>query len=437
MSIEQKIKLNVPRAFKPLWTEKARHKGAHGGRGGGKSHDRATAAIVEMLNGRNIVGLREIQRSIKDSVYSLVRSKTEELGVGAQFRTLRDEIICNCGSRMIFKGLQDHTAQSIKSLEGFDIAWVEEAQTISKRSIELLVPTIRKADSELWWVWNPEYDHNPVDELLRGENRVKASVVVEVNYWDNPYFPEDLRADMERDKEMDVELYEHIWCGGYRSVGELAFYGKELSEARIQGHICALPIERNPPIITAWDLGIVVTAIWVAQKIGHEVRVIDYYENSGEDAAHYARWVKENGYDTGAALLPHDADLRDRGAKTYIEHLAEAGLTNVTVLPRASSVLNDIQQVRIFIPKCWFDEKRTRKGLKALGAYHYEWDTRLGTPKQKPVGDWASHGADAFRYLALGFDTASHMGWNNDTSPNLIRPRRSQLTRANYGRAIN
>lgn len=310
---------------------------------------------------------------------------------------------------MIFRGMQDHTAASIKSLEGFHIAWVEEAQTISQRSIELLVPTIRTPGSELWWTWNPEHDHDAVDRFLRGDNAVDDAIIVKANWADNPFFPDDLKADKQRDHDTDIALYEHIWEGAYRSNAATAFYGEQLTKARLDDRFCVLPIETNPPIVTAWDLGVTVTAIWVAQKVGREVRVIDYLENTGKDAAYYAKWIKDNGYDTGPALLPHDADIRDRTAKTYVQHLNEAGLWNVIVLPRTNDVIGDIQTVRVFLAQCWFDRERCKDGLKALGSYRWDWDTRLGTPKQRPVGDWASHGADAMRYLATGFDDAVAM----------------------------
>ncbi len=396
------INLDVPAVFQPLWKRHARYKGAWGGRGSGKSHDRAAACVVELLRGERVVGIREVQRSIKDSVKQLVEDKIHAMGLDSDFEVTRDEIRSNSGGLMIFRGLMDYSAESIKSLEGFKYAWVEEAQTITQRSLRLLTPTIRAPGSELFFTWNPRYDHDPVDILLRGVNPPDNAIVVEANHADNPYFPADLRADMERDRLLDEDLYEHVWMGAYQRVGEGAYYAKELNRMRSQGRLCSLPIEREPPIYTGWDLGIDdVTAIWVAQPVGRELHVIDCYENRGVDAKHYADWVKDNEYDTGDALLPHDAGHREKGtARTYEEHLRAAGLRRTRVLPQTRDLLNDIQLVRSFMSRCWFDEKRCKDGLKALGAYRVEMDEKLLTPRPRPVHDWSSHFADGFRSLS-------------------------------------
>lgn len=396
--------LKTPDVFAPLWQTRARYKGAHGGRGSGKSHDRATACVVSMAQGKRVVGIREVQRSIKDSVKQLVEDKAKTLGMGAEFDFQRDGIRHRkTDGIMIFRGLQDHTASSIKSLEGFDVAWVEEAHTITRRSLSLLTPTIRAPGSELWFTWNPEFDTDAVDKLLRGENPPTGAVVVEANWWDNPWFPDDLRADMERDREADPAEYEHVWGGGYRSLAEGAYYAEQITAAREQGRITAVPVERGPVVHTAWDIGIDdCTAIWAAQVVGREVCVIDYYEERGKDAAHYLKWIRDREYDSGSLYLPHDSEQREKTTgKSYADHVRAAGAQRVTVLPRTGNLLADIQAVRGFFAKCWFDADRCRQGLKALGAYRVEWDFTGETPKQYPVHDWSSHGSDAFRALAV------------------------------------
>lgn len=408
------IDLQVPAVFRPLWKRHARYKGAWGGRGSGKSHDRATACVVEMMQGERLVGVREIQRSIKDSVKQLVEDKIYALGVRDNFEFTRDEIRHASGGRMTFQGLQDHSAESIKSLEGVKYCWVEEAQTITQRSMRILTPTIRVPGSELWFTWNPRYDHDPVDVLLRGENAPEDAIVVRANWIDNPWFPDDLKADMFRDKELDFELYEHIWEGGYQYIGEGAYYATQLARARSEGRVCTFPIEADPPIYTGWDLGIDdVTAIWAAQPVGRELHIVDFYQDHGREAAHYARWCRDNGY-TGTALLPHDAGQREKGTgKTYAMHLREAGLQDLRVLPQCRNLMDDIQQVRSFFPRCWFHEVNCKEGLKALGAYRVEMDEKALTPKQRPRHDWASHPADAFRALSKLNPSDLHDGYTN------------------------
>lgn len=397
------IQIETPDVFAPLWQRAARYKGAHGGRGSGKSHDRATACVVAMTQGKRIAGIREVQRSIKHSVKQLVEDKIEAMGLAAQFDIQRDALKHQpTDGLMIFQGLQDHTAVTIKSLEGFDVAWVEEAQTITRRSLKVLTPTIRKPGSELWFTWNPEFDTDAVDQLLRGPNVPAGAIVVEANYWDNPWFPDDLRADMERDKAADRETYEHIWAGGYRALTEGAYYAEQLAAARREGRICPVPVESGVLVHSAWDLGIDdATAIWVAQQVGRQVLVVDYYEGRGKPAAHYVQWLREREYDTGTAFLPHDAGARDKGTGlAYVDHVRNAGLQRARVLPRTNNLLADIDRVRAFLGRCAFDADRTRQGLKSLGSYRVEWDYEGETPKQRPVHDWTSHGADAMRALA-------------------------------------
>jgi phage terminase large subunit len=372
-----------------------------------------------MLKGKRIVGVREVQRSIKDSVKQLIEDKIQQYGLAGEFDIVRDEIRGPNRSLMIFRGLQDHTAASIKSLEGFDVAWIEEAQTISQKSLELLTPTIRKEGAEIWATWNPENEHDPIDVFLR-QNPPEGSIVVQANWQDNPWFPVDLRADMERDKAEDPEKYQHVWAGGYRRISEGAYYAKQLAEARSEGRICRVPVEHGPPVHVAFDIGIDdQTALWFAQIVGREVHIIDYYESSDEDALHYARVIKDRYQDIGDIILPHDGGYREKGSgKDYAAFLREAGLAHVRVLQRTNDLAADINATRAFLAKCWIDEPRCAQGLKALGSYRREWDDRAQTFKPRPVHDWASHGADAFRYLAIGL---------KETAPRVARAPRQRM----------
>ena len=163
----------------------------------------------------DVVCVREVQKSLNQSVKKLLEEKIEKLKVGQMFQVQRDQILTPRGGRIIFQGLQNHTADSIKSLEGYDIAWVEEAQSLSQRSLDLLRPTIRKPGSELLFTWNPRLESDPVDHLLRGPNPPPDAIVVEVNYEDNPWFPDVLKQEMEYDKARDMDKYLHVWRGSY------------------------------------------------------------------------------------------------------------------------------------------------------------------------------------------------------------------------------
>lgn len=216
--------IDVPAVFYPL-TQPARYKGAWGGRGSGKSHFFAGLAVSRMATeeGFRIVCVREVQNSIKDSVKQLIEDKIEQLGLGDFFKITDQEIRGQNGSGAIFRGLQNHTAASIKSLEGFDVAWVEEAQTISQASLDILTPTIRKPGSELWFSWNPASEADPVDVLLRGDPRDNATVI-KANWSDNPWFPDALREDLERDKAHNPDKYLHVWEGHYQSLSEARIF---------------------------------------------------------------------------------------------------------------------------------------------------------------------------------------------------------------------
>lgn len=210
------LRIQTPRVFKPLLLP-ARYKGAHGGRGSGKSHFFAEMLIERCLinPGTRWACIREVQKSLEQSVKRLLEDKIEALGVGRDFGVKQFEIETPGGGLIIFQGMQNHTADSIKSLEGFDGAWVEEAQSLSQRSLDLLRPTIRKEGSELWFSWNPHLDTDPVDSLLRCDALPPGAVVVQANYRDNPWLPDVLRAELDYDQRRDPDKFAHVWLGQY------------------------------------------------------------------------------------------------------------------------------------------------------------------------------------------------------------------------------
>lgn len=224
-------KIEMPRVFRPL-LKPARYKGAFGGRGGGKSHAFATLLLLRCLNRVcHAVCVREFQRTLEQSVMRLLTNIIRSSGLEGQFRILNTHIETPGGGRISFEGMASHNAESIKSLEGYDVAWVEEAQVLSQRSLDLLRPTIRVADSELWFSWNPRNATDPVDKFLRGyttTDGVKVpppedSIIVEDSYRDNPWFSDELKNEMEWDRAHDPEKYAHVWLGKY----------EELTEARV------------------------------------------------------------------------------------------------------------------------------------------------------------------------------------------------------------
>ena len=221
------LQIPVARVFQPL-LQPARYKGAYGGRISGKSHFFAGNAVQRCLleHGTRIVCVREVQRSLKESAKRLIEDKISDFKLDSSFKALTDSISTPGGGIIAFMGLQDHTAESIKSLEGFDVAWVEEGQTLSKRSLEFLLPTIRKPGSELWFGWNPRNANDPVDTLLRGLNPPEGAIVVKVNYTDNPFFPEEMHKDRLHDEKNNRERYGHIWLGDYEPMAVGAIWDR-------------------------------------------------------------------------------------------------------------------------------------------------------------------------------------------------------------------
>ena len=210
------LRIETPRVFVPLLAP-ARYKGAYGGRGGGKSHHFAEAIVERsvMQPGLRFAGVREIQNTLKESVKRLIEDKIVALGVQQYFEVQKTEIRSHGGGLMLFQGMQDHTAESIKSLEGIDVAWVEEGQSLSARSLKLLRPTIRKSGSELWFSWNPMRPSDPVDALFRGKEPPPGAVSVRCSHEDNPWLSEELKTEIAYDYRIDPDAAAHIWKGEY------------------------------------------------------------------------------------------------------------------------------------------------------------------------------------------------------------------------------
>lgn len=216
------LRIETPKVFESL-LHPVRYKGAFGGRGSGKSHFFAELLIEKcLIEKTDAVCIREIQKTLNESVKKLLELKIEKLGVGKAFRVLESKIETPYGGQIIFQGMQNHTADSIKSLEGYNVAWVEEAQSLSQKSLDLLRPTIRKEGSEIWFSWNPRFQTDPVDQFLR-INPPPDSKVVQANYTDNPWLPEVLKKEIEYDQKRDPDKFRHVWLGGYQ----------EFSEARV------------------------------------------------------------------------------------------------------------------------------------------------------------------------------------------------------------
>ena len=404
------LRLKAAKVFAPLLAP-ARYKGAHGGRGSGKSHFFGDLSVLEAYKnpGLRMVCIREVQKTLQQSAKRLIEDKIQDHGLGRDFNVLHDRIQTPGAGLIIFQGMQDHTAESIKSLEGFQRAWIEEAQTLSERSLTLLRPTIRAPASEIWASWNPGNKRDAI-EFLRSAPPPN-SVVVRANWRDNPWFGGEMEGERLYDLEHRPEKYDHVWEGGYSKITDGAYFAREMLHAEHSGRFKA---EYDPalPVYTAWDLGVSdSTAIWFFQpQYGHRVAVLGYYENHGYAAQHYAEYVLElgrrNGWTYGKHHVPPDARARewltsgpDGKAKTRIQVLVELGL-NVAVV-REHKLHDGIEAARRMIDVAHFDGVTCDDGIECLRCYHREWDDDDKVFADRPAHDWSSHGADAFRYMAV------------------------------------
>jgi len=404
------LNLNIPHAFRELF-EPSRYKVYYGGRGGAKSWAFAMALLALGLKSKKrVLCARELQASIKDSVHKLLSDVINSYPhFSAHYTILKDVIQGKNGTEFNFRGLK-HNATEIKSFEGVDIAWVEEAQSVSQQSWEILIPTIRKDNSEIWICFNPKSATDPTYTKFV-LNAPDNAIVRKVSYKDNPFFPKVLDTERLNLQKSDVDAYNHIWEGGLDTRRSGAVYAKQLTTARDDGRISAVPYDGAAEVFTAWDLGFGdATAIWWLQFIGRELHWIDYYENSGEQIEHYVKKVKEKPYNyaINGHYLPHDGAHGNIRGLSITQQLFSLGLGNV-VLPRENDIRHGIDVLRQTILFSCFDSKKCIDGLHGLENYAYEWDNDRKMFKDKPTHDWTSHAADAARYAAQAAATRKTM----------------------------
>lgn len=359
-----------------------------------------------------ILCAREIQKSIKESVYSLLESRIKAHGMEAFYEVLGNEIRGVNGTRFFFEGLW-RNIDSIKSIDGVDICWVEEANTVSEDSWKKLIPTIRKPGSEIWASFNPELKTDAAYQRFVIHNPPEA-IVRKVSWRDNPWFTEELRMEMEHLRATDEEEYLHVWEGELKQFADGAIYGKQLKQARSEGRILHIPIEPSVEVNTFWDLGRNdTTAIWFHQRVGMENRFIDYYESRLVDLDHYIRALKAKDYLYGVHYLPHDVEVTELSTnKSRREILEGGGVKPITVVPRIHHINEGIEMTRQAFAACWFDQDRCEPGLDALANYQYVFDEKYDTHRQTPLHNWASNGADAFRQFGQGYK-GPNSGWNS------------------------
>lgn len=391
--------------FKP-----SRYKTLWGGRGGGKSQSIARALLIQGATEKHkILCAREIQKSIAESVHALLAEQIVELGLDWFYEVQKTTIIGKNGTEFLFAGLRTNIS-NIKSIPGITRAWIEEAQTVSQHSMAVLIPTIRAPNSEIWLSLNPDLEDDYIYQEFVA-NPPDDSIVVKINWYDNPWFPEVLAKEKDSLRRKDYSAYLNVWEGQCKKTVDGAIFGDEIRIATEQNRITNVPLAAGVPINTFWDLGMSdSTAIWFVQIVGMEYRVVDYYESSGQKMAHYIEVLAERGYKYGEHCLPHDAEHDQlAAAKTIKQQLQDALRDNpklgqsVRVVPRIAKKALAIDAARSIFPQCVFDRVKTKDGLQCLRHYAYAINLDTGRVSKEPMHDRWSHGADAFLCFAQHF----------------------------------
>ena len=393
-------KAEFPIKLKGLF-EKSRYKVAYGGRGGAKSWGIARALLIKgAKDPMRILCAREFQTSIKDSVHKLLCDQIEALGLLGFYEITQNSIRGKNGTEFAFVGLRNNVA-NIKSYEGVDIVWVEEAQTTSRLSWNILIPTIRKQGSEIWISFNPELE---TDETYQRFvlNPPQDCIQIKINWSDNPWFPDTLMLEKDALKARDLEAYNQVWEGLCRQSVDGAIFAKELQQAELDGRLCKVPYDATKPVHAVFDLGWAdSTAIWFLQFVGMETRLIRYIEDSQKTISHYLATMQTFGYVYDKVWLPHDAENKTLAAAgRSIDDIVRAAGYKTQILPRVP-ILDSINAARTIFPSCYFDRDNAAEGINCLRHYRYEVDPTTGQFSRSPLHDHYSHGADAFRYIAL------------------------------------
>lgn len=407
----------LPPKLIPVFDGQADVRGAYGGRGSGKTRSfakmTAVRAYMWAMSGREGIILcgRQFMNSLDDSsleeIKAAIRSEdwlAPHFDIGEKYVRTRDGRVA-----YKFTGL-DRNIDSVKSKSRILLCWVDEAEPVTEEAWTKLIPTLREEDSELWVTWNPESKRSATHKRFREATDPRYKIV-KLNWRDNPAFPAILERQRHRDAEQRPEQYDHIWEGGFKTVVEGAYFAKSLLKARAEGRIGVVP---RDPLLTLRlfaDIGGTgakadAFVFWVAQFVGLQIRVLDYYEVVGQPIEAHLDWLRGRGYthDKAQIWLPHDGEKQDSVYDVSYESAFKKAGYKVTVIPNQGkgAASQRIEAVRNLFPSIWINEDTCKGGLDALGWYHEKKDDERGIGLG-PDHDWASHGADAFGLMAVAY----------------------------------
>jgi phage terminase large subunit len=391
--------------------EPHRYKVAYGGRGSGKSWSMARALLIKAANEpTRVLCAREIQRSIKQSVHTLLNDQIQSLGLGPFYEVLETEIRGLNGSTFSFTGLATNTVESIKSFEGCDVVWVEEAQTVSKKSWDILIPTIRKPNSEIWVSFNPNIDTDDTYKRFVVEAPENAKVV-KVNYTDNPWFPEVLEIERQHSLKTNPD-YANIWEGDCKAAVDGAIYSNEIREAQEGNRITTVPYDPMMKVHVVMDLGWNDSmSVILCQKGISDLRIIGYIEDDHRTLDSYSAQLKNLSYNWGTMFLPHDGQSKDFKHGISAEDIMKKLGWDIRIVPKAD-IESGIKLARMNFHRIYFD-KSAQRLVECLKNYRRSINSATNEPGA-PLHDEYSHGADAFRYLCTSIESMKNESWSKE-----------------------
>lgn len=402
-------KIEIPDKLLPLFQPK-RYKVIHGGRGSAKSWSVARALVsIGATKPIRVLCARETQKSIQESVHRLLKDQIESLGLDQFYTIQENKILGTNGTEFTFAGIRQQGVFNLKSYEGTDICWVEEAQVVTKKSWDVLIPTIRKPGSEIWVTFNPELD---TDETFSRfvVRPPEESVIIEMNWQDNPWFPPELDKERRQWLDRDPVGYLTTWEGKCRPAVEGAIYANEIEATQREGRIRAVPYDPQLKVHTVWDLGWNDSmSIICVQRVASEVRVIDYIEDSHRTVDSYVMQLQERKWNWGTDYIPHDGAHRDFKSGKSTQELLQTLGRNVQVLARGNPE-EGIRLARMIFPRTYFDADRCTELVNHLKRYRRQIN-QITQEAGAPLHDEHSHAADAFRYLAQSLEMMNNDNW--------------------------
>ena len=446
MLAQNEIEVRFPKCYREL-DNPYRYKIMYGGRGAARSWTVARKLLIRGMQEKILIlCTRELQKSIRDSVYRLLTNQIELLGLEYHYpedmragHTIRGRN----GTEFIFMGTRHHSSE-IKSTEGIDIVWIEEGHSLTDTSWDVIIPTIRKDNSEIWATFNTRFKFDTLFQKFVVNEPPPSSLVIFSTYEDNPYLPSVLQQEQKHMRETDYENWLHVWRGQLRELSKGAVFGKQITEIKQGNRHIFVPIEKSCEVDTFNDVGKNdPCAWWFMQNAGGQRRFIDYYHARFEDIDHYVKVLKALGYNYGRHYMPHDADhqrlglqQKDGVARTIAEQFEDGGIRPVEIVPRAPDKELAIQAARDAMAKCWFhytvDDRpeeecegyidwlpegwRTRaqrmeQGWTMLCNYRYKYNDDTDEFALKPHHGIESNAADAFMQYAQYYEPQDHEDW--------------------------